>query len=400
MYRLWCRFYQKVMKIAMDHVPFWRKPKLITGRDSLKKLPDMLKRKGFRNVMLVTDPGIASLGLHEPLVKWIREEGIQCVVYDKTTANPTIANVEEALQLYKANGCHALIAFGGGSPMDCAKGVGARVARPRKKIQSMRGELKIWKPIPLLVAIPTTSGTGSETTLAAVLTDEKTHEKYALNDFVLIPKYAVLDPVLTTGLPPHITATTGMDALTHAVEAYIGKSNTVQTIEDSVSAVKLIFQNLERAYRNGEDIEARENMQKASFLAGAAFTRAYVGYVHAIAHSLGGEYGIPHGLANAVILPYVLEAYGSSVYMSLAELADIVKIGQDLESDQEKANAFIAEIKAMNKRMGIPDKLEGILEDDIDILAKRAAKEANPLYPVPKIMKKEQLKEIYYQIRK
>ena len=400
MYRLWCRIYQKIMKFAMDHVPFWRKPKLITGRDSLKKLPDMLKRKGFRNVMLVTDPGIASLGLLEPLVQWIREEGIQCVVYDKTTANPTIANVEEALQLYKENGCHALIAFGGGSPMDCAKGVGARVARPHKKIQSMRGELKIWKPIPLLVAIPTTSGTGSETTLAAVLTDEKTHEKYALNDFVLIPKYAVLDPVLTRGLPPHITATTGMDALTHAVEAYIGKSNTKETIEDSVSAVKLIFKNLEKAYQNGEDMEARENMQKASFLAGAAFTRAYVGYVHAIAHSLGGEYGIHHGLANAVILPYVLEAYGSSVYISLAELADIVKIGQNLESDQEKANAFIAEIKAMNQRMGIPDKLDGILEDDIDMLAKRAAKEANPLYPVPKIMKKDQLKEIYYQIRR
>ena len=284
--------------------------------------------------------------------------------------------------------------------MDCAKGVGATVSKPHKKIQSMRGELKIWKPIPLLVAIPTTSGTGSETTLAAVLTDEKTHEKYALNDFVLIPKYAVLDPVLTRGLPPHITATTGMDALTHAVEAYIGKSNTKETIEDSVSAVKLIFKNLEKAYQNGEDMEARENMQKASFLAGAAFTRAYVGYVHAIAHSLGGEYGIPHGLANAVILPYVLEAYGSSVYISLAELADIVKIGQHLESDQEKANAFIAEIKAMNQRMGIPDKLDGILEDDIDMLAKRAAKEANPLYPVPKIMKKDQLKEIYYQIRR
>lgn len=400
MYRLWCRLYQKVMKFAMDHVPFWRKPKLITGRDSLKKLPDMLKRKGFRNVMLVTDPGIASLGLHKPLVGWIREAGIQCVVYDRTTANPTIANVEEALRLYRDNGCHALIAFGGGSPMDCAKGVGARVARPHKKIQSMRGELKIWKPIPLLVAIPTTSGTGSETTLAAVLTDEKTHEKYALNDFVLIPKYAVLDPVLTRGLPPHITATTGMDALTHAIEAYIGRSNTIQTIEDSVSAVRLIFQNLERAYKNGEDMEARENMQKASFLAGAAFTRAYVGYVHAIAHSLGGEYGIPHGLANAVVLPYILEAYGSAVHMSLAELADIVKIGQDMESDQEKANAFISEIKNMNRRMGIPDKLEGILEDDIDMLAKRAAREANPLYPVPKIMKKEQLKEIYYQIRR
>lgn len=220
--------------------------------------------------------------------------------------------------------------------MDCAKGVGARVARPHKKISSMRGELKILKPIPLLIAVPTTAGTGSETTLAAVLTDERTHEKYALNDFVLIPRYAVLDPVLTEGLPPFITATTGMDALTHAVEAYIGKSNTAQTIEDSVAAVKLIFRNLERAYTDGSDMEARENMQKASFLAGAAFTRAYVGYVHAIAHSLGGEYGIPHGLANAVILPYVLEAYGSSVYMSLAELADIVKIGQDLESDQRR----------------------------------------------------------------
>ena len=371
----------------------------MTKRDSLKKLPGMLRHKGIKNVMLVTDPGIASLGLHEQLLEWIREEGIECVVYDRTTANPTIANVEEALQLYRENGCHALIAFGGGSPMDCAKGVGARVARPHKKISSMRGELKILKPIPLLITVPTTAGTGSETTLAAVLTDERTHEKYALNDFVLIPRYAVLDPVLTEGLPPFITATTGMDALTHAVEAYIGKSNTAQTIEDSVAAVKLIFRNLERAYTDGSDMEARENMQKASFLAGAAFTRAYVGYVHAIAHSLGGEYGIPHGLANAVILPYVLEAYGSSVYMSLAELADIVKIGQDLESDQEKANAFIAEIRAMNRRMGIPDKLEGIREDDIDMLAKRAAKEANPLYPVPWIMRKDQLKEIYYQIR-
>lgn len=358
MYVLWCRLFQKVMKFFMDIVPFWRKPKMITGRDSLKKLPGMLRHKGIKNVMLVTDPGIAALGLHHQLLEWIREEGIECVVYDKTTANPTIANVEEALELYREHSCHALIAFGGGSPMDCAKGVGARVARPHKKISSMRGELKILKPIPLLIAVPTTAGTGSETTLAAVLTDEKTHEKYALNDFVLIPKYAVLDPVLTRGLPPFITATTGMDALTHAVEAYIGKSNTAQTIEDSVTAVKLIFKNLERAYREGTDMEARENMQKASFLAGAAFTRAYVGYVHAIAHSLGGEYGIPHGLANAVILPYVLEAYGSAVHMSLAELADIVKIGQDLESDQEKANAFIAEIRAMNRRMGIPDKLE------------------------------------------
>ncbi|MCB6200721.1 iron-containing alcohol dehydrogenase [Extibacter muris] len=399
MYVMMCRLFQKVMKLVMDHVPFWRKPKMITGRDSLKKLPSIIKKKGIRNVLLVTDSGIAALGLHTQLVEWIREGGVECTVYDRTVANPTIANVEEALALYQENDCHAIIAFGGGSPMDCAKGVGARVARPRKKISSMRGELKILKPIPLLIAIPTTAGTGSETTLAAVLTDETTHEKYAINDFVLIPRYAVLDPVLTKGLPKDITASTGMDALTHAVEAYIGRSNTAETIEDSVAAVKLIFRNLEKAYGSGEDMEAREKMQKASFLAGAAFTRAYVGYVHAIAHSLGGEYGIPHGLANAVILPYVLDAYGSSIYIQLAELADIVKVGQELEEDQAKAEAFIAEIRAMNRRMGIPEKLEGIREDDIDMLAKRAAKEANPLYPVPKIMKKAQLKEIYYQIR-
>ena len=372
---------------------------MITGRDSLKKLPAIIQKKGIKNVLLVTDPGISALGLHRQLVEWIREGGIHCTVYDKTVANPTIANVEEALALYREHDCHAIIAFGGGSPMDCAKGVGARVARPRKKISSMRGELKILKPIPLLIAIPTTAGTGSETTLAAVLTNEKTHEKYAVNDFVLIPRYAVLDPVLTRGLPKHITAATGMDALTHAVEAYIGRSNTAETIEDSVSAVKLIFRNLEKAYRDGEDMEAREKMQKASFLAGAAFTRAYVGYVHAIAHSLGGEYGIPHGLANAVILPYVLDAYGSSIYIQLAELADIVRIGQECEEDQAKAEAFITEIRAMNRRMGLPEKLDGIREDDIDMLAKRAAREANPLYPVPKIMKKAQLKEIYYQIR-
>lgn len=399
MYSMMCRLFQKVMKFVMDRVPFWRKPKMITGRDSLKKLPAIIQKKGIKNVLLVTDPGISALGLHRQLVEWIREAGIHCTVYDKTVANPTIANVEEALTLYREHDCHAIIAFGGGSPMDCAKGVGARVARPRKKISSMRGELKILKPIPLLIAIPTTAGTGSETTLAAVLTNEKTHEKYAVNDFVLIPRYAVLDPVLTRGLPKHITAATGMDALTHAVEAYIGRSNTAETIEDSVSAVKLIFRNLEKAYRDGEDMEAREKMQKASFLAGAAFTRAYVGYVHAIAHSLGGEYGIPHGLANAVILPYVLDAYGSSIYIQLAELADIVRIGQEFEEDQAKAEAFIAEIRAMNRRMGLPEKLEGIREDDIDMLAKRAAREANPLYPVPKIMKKAQLKEIYYQIR-
>ena len=397
MYQFLCRVYQKGMKLVLDIVPFWRRPELIKGRDSLKKIPGLLKQKNVGRVLLVTDVGLAKLGLHVQLLEWLSADGIACAVYDKTVANPTIDNVEEALLLYRKEDCQAIIAFGGGSPMDCAKTVGARVAKPNQPVSKMRGILKIHKRIPLLIAIPTTAGTGSETTLAAVIKDAQTLEKYPINDFVLIPQYAVLDPVLTVGLPGHITAQTGMDALTHAVEAYIGKSNTKQTRQDSIDAVKLIFENLEKAYADGADLGARAKMQQAAFLAGAAFTRAYVGKVHAIAHSLGGEYGTPHGLANAVILPYVLDEYGDTVYKSLAELADLVGLGKG--TAEEKAKAFIAEIRAMNARMGIPAKLPGIREEDIDKLARRAIREANPLYPVPKIMRHDELKKLYYQVK-
>ena len=247
-------------------------------------------------------------------------------------------------------------------------------------------------------AVPTTAGTGSETTVAAVVTDPETHEKNAISDPCLRPKYAVLDPNLTTGLPQHITSTTGMDALTHAVEAYIGKSNVKSTIRYSEDAVKLIHANLEKAYANGKDIEARNNMLKASFLAGSAFTRAFVGYVHAIAHNLGGMYNTPHGLANAVILPYVLEWYGSSVYKRLAKLADLINLTDPSLSNEEKAKAYINEIRRMNKAMNIPEKFDFIKEEDIPTLIKRALKEGNPGYPVPKIMKPSDCEQVIRSI--
>ena len=220
------------------------------------------------------------------------------------------------------------------------------------------------------------------------MTDPETHEKNAISDPCLRPKYAVLDPALTTGLPKHITSTTGMDALTHAVEAYIGKSNVKSTIRYSEEAVKLIHANLEKAYNNGKDMEARNNMLKGSFYAGSAFTRAFVGYVHAIAHNLGGMYNTPHGLANAVILPYVLEWYGPSVYKPLAKLYDIAGLGNE-ETIEGKAKAYIKEIRRMNQAMNIPNKFDFIKEEDIPTLVKRALKEGNPGYPVPKIMKPE-----------
>ncbi|HWQ75891.1 MAG TPA: iron-containing alcohol dehydrogenase [Syntrophomonas sp.] len=393
MYKLYCRIYQGAYRLAFYLLP-WRVPKLIEGENSLNELPELITSEGVRSVLAVTVRGIASIGLADGLINGLRDRGIAVAVYNKTEQNPTIDNIEEALQMYHKNHCKGIVAFGGGSPMDCAKAVGARVARPEKSIPQLKGQLKVRKKLPPFFAIPTTSGTGSETTVAAVVTDSITHEKYAINDLVLIPKYAVLDPLLTVQLPPHITAATGMDALTHAVEAYIGRSNTKQTKEQSRMAVKLIFDNLYEAYSNGANLSARANMQKASFLAGLAFTRAFVGYVHAIAHTLGGFYSLPHGLVNAIILPYVLETYGSTVYRPLSELADVVGIGTSATSDEIKAIKFIEAIKHLNKGMGIPRKIKDIAERDIPLMAKRAAAEANPLYPVPKIIMERELQDI------
>lgn len=395
--KAWYRVFQGAFKVAMVFMN-WSEPELLDGAGSVLRLPEFIKNKGVTNVLVVTDKGLMNLHLLDPLFEKLEKVGIEYHVYDGVQPNPTIPNIEAALEVYRKNGCQGVIAFGGGSAMDCAKVAAARVVRPNKTVRSMRGQLKIIKKLPPFFAVPTTAGTGSEATVAAVVTDPDTHEKNAINDPALRPKYAVLDPELTVGLPPHITSTTGMDALTHAVEAYIGHSNTKTTIIQSEDAVKLIFANLETAYNDGKNIEARNNMLKASFYAGMAFTRAYVGYVHAIAHNLGGIYGTPHGLANAVILPYVLEYYGESAYESLGKLAVIAGIAKPEMSDEQKAKIFIEEIKAMNKRMNITEKFDFILEKDIPTLVARALKEGNPLYPVPKIMDARDCESIVREI--
>ena len=383
--KVWYRIYQNVFKVAMCLMD-WSEPELLEGADSILELPLFIKNKGISKVLVVTDKGLMGLHLLDPMFEKLDEVGVEYVVYDGVQPNPTIPNIEDCKEMYTQNGCQGIIAFGGGSSMDCAKAAGARVVKPNQSVRDMRGYLKVLKKIPPFFAVPTTAGTGSETTVAAVVTDPETHEKNAINDISLRPKYAVLDPALTVGLPPHITSTTGMDALTHAVEAYIGKSNTKSTIRYAEEATKLIYDNLEKAYANGKDLEARGNMLKGSYLAGCAFTRAFVGYVHAIAHNLGGLYGTPHGLANAVILPYVLDWYGDAAYPQLAKLADIIGITDGEMSTQDKGRAFIAEIRRMNKAMDIPEKFDFIKEEDMATLVERALKEGNPGYPVPKIM--------------
>ena len=399
MKKVFYRLYQKVLKLAMCFMD-WSEPELLEGENAVLKLPSFIKNKGINKVLVVTDKGLMNLHILDPLFKELCNAGVSYVIYDGVQPNPTIPNIEECRDVYLNNKCEGIIAFGGGSPMDCAKAAAARIVKPRQSIRKMRGYLKVHKKLPPFFAVPTTAGTGSETTLAAVVTDPKTHEKNAIADPCLRPKYAVLDPNLTTGLPPHITSTTGMDALTHAVEAYIGKSNVKSTIKYAEKATKLIHDNLEKAYKNGDDIEARNNMLKASFYAGNAFTRAFVGYVHAIAHNLGGMYNTPHGLANAVILPVILKWYGPAVYPKLAKLADIIEITKPDMNDEQKAKAFIKEIERMNRVMNIPDKFDFIKDSDVTILAKRALKEGNPGYPVPKIMNLKECEKVIRSLMK
>ena len=371
-----------------------------TTLDSVLDIKSVLKSNNINRVLIVTDKGIRGLGLTEKLEADLKNEEIFFSVYDNTVPNPTIDCIEEAVQQYIAEECEGIIAFGGGSVMDCAKVVGARIVKPNQPVEKMKGLLKVNKKLPLLIAIPTTAGTGSETTIAAVITDSKTHHKYPINDFNLIPHYAVLDASLTIGLPKGLTATTGMDALTHAIEAYIGGSTTKKTRAAALEACKLIFENLPKAYANGKDKVARQNMLRASYLAGVAFTRSYVGYVHAVAHSLGGKYGIAHGLANAVILPYVLNEFGASAARKLKEIAVHIGITDENTSDKVAANKLINKITELNNSMQIPNKLEGIKDKDIKELAVLADKEANPLYPVPKLMSAKELEEIYYLVKK
>lgn len=393
--KIYCRTFQTIFRLAIPFLPY-REPKILK---TYQELIDILKSKSINNVLLVTGSNILNLGLTKELEQILTFNSINVSIYSETVANPTTQNVEDALNIFKKNECEAIIAFGGGSPIDCAKAVGARIARPNKTLYQMKGILKVNKKTPLIIAIPTTAGTGSETTLASVITDSNTRHKYAINDFPLIPSYAMLNANLTLGLPKHITATTGLDALTHAIEAYIGKSATKETRKCALFAIKTIFENLEEVYHNPSNFQARENMLFASYNAGLAFTKSYVGYVHAIAHSLGGKYNVAHGLANAIILPYVLKKYGKKIYKKLWEIGVYANLFSKETSFEIGAKILIEKIKNLNATLNIPASIPEIQESDIPILAKTAEKEANPLYPVPVLYNKNQLEEIFHQIK-
>ena len=392
-----CRVFQAVLKIG-NYCMGYRMPEYLEGPGKIRELGDFLQGKKINDVLVVTGTGMVRRGQVQPMLEGFQQAGIRYHVIAFEHPDPTSLDVEQGFAAYREQNCRAIVALGGGSRIDCAKAIAAKAAHPGKSVAQLQGLMKVHKPIVPFVAIPTTAGAGSETTVAAVITDAQTHRKAAINDPFLIPRYAVLDPELTVDLPPYTTATTGMDALAHAVEAYTNHTYNTQ-LEDRLAkeAVRLIHDNLLTAYTHGDDLQARQNMQRGAFYAGRAFTRGCVGYVHAIGHTLGGLYGVSHGLAMAVLLPHVMRAYGAAAQKRLAELAYVCGIPGN--TDAQLAEGFLRWMEQTNAAMGIPKGFDMIRDEDIDQMITWAKKEANPLYPVPVVWGREALRRVIESIR-
>lgn len=387
--KIYSKVFQGVFSVVNQFMPH-RQPRVVEGIGSFKQLPLILAENGVKNPMIVTGPRVGKSQYVADLAACLSSS----YLYAEVKTDPPLSQIEQMVHLYKEHNCDCIVAIGGGSNMDAAKAMGAAIARPQETVAELGGVMKVRREIPFFVAVPTTAGTGSECTVAAVVTDEKLGRKFAINDPVLCPDVAILDASLTVSLPATLTGYTGMDALTHAVEAYLNKAYHISnTKEMAESAIRDIFKFLPRAYTDGNDMEAREKMLKASYNAGIAFTVACVGYVHAIAHTFGGQYGIQHGLANAVILPHVLEAYRPKCDADLAHLCDLAGVACDGD-DSEKASAFIAEIRSLNKAIGIPEKFNVLDETKLGRMVEWADRESNPLYPCPVFFKKEDFERI------
>ncbi len=398
-------------------------PELHMGEGSLFDLVLLMQDRGFSDVMLITTEGFVRRGITSIIENELGSVGVKVHTFSHVVPDPDFDCINDAFETFCTTRSQALIALGGGSVMDCAKIVGALAARPSKEVEELVGTMKVHAHLPFLVAVPTTAGTGSEVTAAAVVTNKVLKRKYAVADLSLIPHAAILDPVLLVGLPPRMTAYSGMDALTHAVEAYINLYGSRQSRLYAQRAIVLIFKHLKASYNDGQNIYHREKMLLASYYAGIAFSNAMVGYVHALAHGIGGQYYVQHGLANAILLPHVLSQFGKSAHASLAKLERLVALSEcvdlddrdlpikgngevrnshlrpstledlirqsnmltDNSSDDVLAEQFIARIQGLNGDLGIPDTIEELRMQDIPKLAHGAFVEGNPAYPVPQI---------------
>ncbi|MDG1751210.1 MAG: iron-containing alcohol dehydrogenase [Thalassotalea sp.] len=362
-------------------------PTLISGQGKLIQCGEILKQAQSKQVFIVTDKTLVSLGIVQQLIDSLTKEQkkLNYTIFDDVTPDPTTSIIELGVSQFKLNNCDSIITLGGGSVMDCGKAIAACAVK-NKKIKALSGLFKVRKKLPTFIAIPTTAGTGSEATLVAVVTDPVKKQKFTVIDPCLVPHYAIIDPLLMIGLPAKITAETGIDALTHAVESYIGLHSTEQSKSYCFDAIKRIFTYLPQAYQDGKDLTARTEMSLASYYAGVAFTRTSIGYVHAIAHQLGGYYHIPHGLANAVLLPHILQFSFDDAFQQYAEMAYHAGIANQNDNEKIAAEKFIEAVKALNVTLNIQKSFPELKKEAISVLAKRAIHEANCEYPVPKQM--------------
>lgn len=349
----------------------------VIGADSLKDAMNTMAEYGFRRTLIVTDAMLAKLGMAGDIQKALQERDIFSVIYDGTQPNPTTSNVAAGLKLLKENGCDSVISLGGGSPHDCAKGI-ALVAANGGDIRDYEGVDRSAKPQLPMIAINTTAGTASEMTRFCIITDEERHIKMAIVDKHVTPLLSVNDSSLMVGMPKSLTAATGMDALTHAIEAYVSVAATPITDACALKAVTMIAENLIVAVEEGSNAQAREAMAYAQFLAGMAFNNASLGYVHAMAHQLGGFYNLPYGVCNAVLLPHV-QVFNSQV--AAARLRDCAAaMGVDVSgmSEAEGAQACVAAIRQLSQKVNIPAGLRelNVKEEDIPVLATNALKDA------------------------
>ncbi|CAI3957068.1 L-threonine dehydrogenase [Commensalibacter papalotli (ex Botero et al. 2024)] len=349
----------------------------VIGENALSDAVPHIKAYGFKHGLIVTDSFMNKSGAAKQVSDLLAKEGVKTSIYDGTHPNPTVTNVNDGLKILKENNCDFVISLGGGSPHDCAKGI-ALLASNGGEIKDYEGLDVPKKPQLPLVSINTTAGTASEITRFCIITDEVRHIKMAIVTSMVTPILSVNDPALMAGMPPGLTAATGMDALTHAVEAYVSIAASPITDACALKAATLIADNLRTAVKDGKNMVARENMAYAQLLAGMAFNNASLGYVHAMAHQLGGFYGLPHGVCNAVLLPHVEEYNAPKCAGRLKDIAAAMHVNVDNMSDEEGAKACIAAIRALSKDVNIPANLTElkVKAEDIPTLATNALKDA------------------------
>ena len=381
----------------IQKIQLYMQPRMIKGEHALLDLVDVLKEKHLTHYMIVTTPGFIKRGTLQSFFEALTQNDIQYSIFHDVKPDPEISDVEKLKEMFIKDGCQALIAIGGGSVIDCSKAALACVQMKNLDVKTVLHTGRVSKQLPLLIAVPTTAGTGSEVTAGAVITDPIKKRKYALSHLFLIPKYAVLDSSLLTSLPAKMTAYSGMDALTHAIEAYINCFNNRKTNEYALCAIKSIFQYLVPSFEDGLNMQYRLELLEASYNAGVAISNNYVGYVHAIAHGIGGMYHLQHGMINAIILPIVLEEYGGAVVGKLAKIADVVGITG--ATDQDKSKQFIQKLQDLNQIFSIPTSIPEIQEEDIHYLATGAEKEGNPTYPTPVTWNVAQFEKVIRKIK-